>query len=349
MTRPVNSSGMSTLSLCMIVKDEEYHLGECLEMARPFVDEVVVVDTGSTDNTPQIIDRHADVRGEFEWVDDFAAARNASLELASSDWVLVLDADERIDPAGFSAIRAAMRRDEIDGFILKHFNYSDESGLERFQTDPDNPFSKGYPWYSVVPILRLFRRRADIYFVSPIHEIVDPTIAPERIAALNVPIHHYLHGNPAHPRQDRVLRYLAMMEKELEENPSGRLYGIAGASALHFARDYEKAARLLVQAAKYGYEIPTSLEGVAEANYRGGNYKQAWRIYNERYDLGSRNAGMCVNMANLAVRFGDHTRAIALLEEALALGGLGEEKDAIVRNNIAALRAAAEQPNAKSS
>ena len=319
-------------------------------MARPYVDEIVVVDTGSTDNTLQIIDQYADVRGEFEWVEDFAAARNASLELAGSDWVLVLDADERIDPAGFSAIRAAMRRDEVDGFILKHFNYSDESGRERFQADPGDPFSKGYPWYSVVPILRLFRRRADIYFVSPIHEVVDSTIAPERTAELDVPIHHYIHGNPQHPRQDRVLRYLAMMEKELEENPSGRLYGIAGASALHFARDYEKAARLLMQAAEYGYEIPRSLEGAAEASYLAGNRTQAWKIYSEVYDAGHRSAGMCVNMANLAVRFGDHARAIALLEEALALGGLGAEKDAVIRNNIAALRsAAAEQLNATSS
>ena len=341
---------MSTLSLCMIVKDEDYHLGECLEMARPYVDEIVVVDTGSTDNTPQIIDQQADVRGDFEWVEDFAAARNFSLERASSEWVLVLDADERIDPAGFSAIRDAMRRDEVDGFVLKHFNYGDESGLDRLPADPGNPFSKGYPWYSVVPILRLFRRRPDIHFVSPIHEVVDPTIAPARTAELDVPIHHYMHGNPAHPRRDRVLRYLAMMEKELEKNPSGRLYGIAGASALHFARDYDKAARLLMHAAEYGYEIPRSLEGVAEASYRGGNYKQAWRVYNERYDLGGRNAGMCVNMANLAVRFRDHARAIALLEEALALGGLGAEKDAVIRNNIAALRSAAdEQQDATSS
>ena len=72
----------------------------------------------------------------------------------------------------------------------------------------------------------------------------------------------------------------------------------------------------------------------------GGRHEQARRIYAEAYRRGHRSPSMCVNMANLAVRAGEQAAALGFLEECLALGGLGEEKDAVVRGNIEALRRA---------
>jgi len=92
------------VSLAMMVKNEEDFLGEALESVRPWVDELVVVDTGSTDRTIEIA-RDAGARVEhFEWCDSFSAARNATLKAATGDWVLILDADERVrgeDPDAF--------------------------------------------------------------------------------------------------------------------------------------------------------------------------------------------------------------------------------------------------------
>lgn len=90
---------MQKVSLCMIVKDEENCLSACLEAAVPAVDEIIVVDTGSTDRTKAIATGYGTVKVfDFPWADDFAAARNFSLGKASGNWILVLDADEVIEP-----------------------------------------------------------------------------------------------------------------------------------------------------------------------------------------------------------------------------------------------------------
>lgn len=328
---------MSTLALCMIVKDEEYFLEECLSCAKPFVDEIVVLDTGSTDSTVEIAKRYADVVEHFDWVDDFSAARNASLELVNAEWILVLDADERIDPDGYAMIREVMKNPDKDGYVLFHHNYSHDSGGHRFPADPSNEFTKGYSWYTKVPLVRLFRNRPEFRFRSPIHEEIGYSLAPGRQATLELAIHHYMHGNPHRPRAQRVLRYLEMMDKELEHNPTGRLYGIAGASAMYTAVDYDKAINYLLRAAEYGYQPEKSLEAAGEASYLAGKHVQAKRIFEHVYGMGHRSASMCLNMANLAVRSGEIDRAVELLEEALSIGGLGEEKEQIVRNNIEVL------------
>lgn len=82
------------LSVAMIVRNEERCLGRCLESIRAFADEIVIVDTGSTDNTAQIAGHFNAKLLHFSWTDDFSAARNFSLEQTAGDWILVLDADE---------------------------------------------------------------------------------------------------------------------------------------------------------------------------------------------------------------------------------------------------------------
>ena len=87
-----------TISLCMIVKNEERYIKMCLENALDLVDEIIVVDTGSTDNTINIINQFEDkvILVKYEWKNDFSDARNLSLEKATGDWILILDADEKI-------------------------------------------------------------------------------------------------------------------------------------------------------------------------------------------------------------------------------------------------------------
>jgi glycosyltransferase involved in cell wall biosynthesis len=84
------------LSLCMIVKNEDQNLGRCLQSAQAWVDEMIVVDTGSNDETVAIAESFGAKVSHFQWCDDFAAARNYSLTLATGAWILVLDADEEL-------------------------------------------------------------------------------------------------------------------------------------------------------------------------------------------------------------------------------------------------------------
>ena len=87
---------MITISLCMIVKNEEEVIGRCLECVKDIVDEIIIVDTGSTDSTKEIVSKYTDMVYDFEWIDDFSAARNFSFSKASKDYTMWLDADDII-------------------------------------------------------------------------------------------------------------------------------------------------------------------------------------------------------------------------------------------------------------
>jgi glycosyltransferase involved in cell wall biosynthesis len=86
----------TTISLCMIVKNESHNLHRCLQSVQGFVNQIIVVDTGSEDNTVEIARSYGAEVYFFEWCDDFAAARNYSLSFATGDWILILDADEKL-------------------------------------------------------------------------------------------------------------------------------------------------------------------------------------------------------------------------------------------------------------
>jgi len=104
--RRVKSEKEHQISLCMIVKNEEEFLPGCLDSVKGVVDEIVIVDTGSTDRTVEIARQYGAKVYHYEWNDDFAAARNESLKHATCGWILVLDADETLDASSGPVLRA---------------------------------------------------------------------------------------------------------------------------------------------------------------------------------------------------------------------------------------------------
>ena len=86
-----------TISVCMIVKNEEKNLADCLNCLQDIADEIIIVDTGSTDSTKTIASKYTDKVYDFEWIDDFAAARNFAFSKATQDYIYSADADERLD------------------------------------------------------------------------------------------------------------------------------------------------------------------------------------------------------------------------------------------------------------
>lgn len=148
------------VSLCMIVRNEEAVLDACLESASGAVDEICILDTGSTDRTTEIAERNGAKVGRFTWCDDFAAARNASLDMAAGEWILVLDADERLAPGSTSEIR----RLTSEGAAIGYFG--------RMSNLDDRGVSAGD-----YLAFRLFRNRADVRFSGKIHEEILPDAA----------------------------------------------------------------------------------------------------------------------------------------------------------------------------
>jgi glycosyltransferase involved in cell wall biosynthesis len=328
------------LSLCMIVKDERYFIEDCLSQAAPHVDELVIVDTGSTDGTVEIAGRFSESIHSYQWNHNFADARNFGLERATGDWILVLDADERIAQADYHRLRAAMDTTKWDGYYLTTRNYTSDGRRQGAEVSPvDDDMARGFPYYYTHPIMKLFRRNGHIRYDGRIHEVVDASVGESRRGTLDIVIHHYGEANPDRPKATRALRYLSMMDEELPKSGDGRLYSIAGSTAMSYANDYSKAYAYFSRAAELGYEPQASMEGAAEAAYRSGDIGVARDLYFSLYEDGYRTAALCLNYANLMVKAGNKPEAAALLEECLELGGLDAETNAIIKRNIDYLRA----------
>jgi glycosyltransferase involved in cell wall biosynthesis/Tfp pilus assembly protein PilF len=188
------SAERKTISLCMIVKNEQAHLARCLHSVRSLVDEMIVVDTGSTDRTRDIADIFGARLFEFPWTGDFSSARNYSLEQAACDWILVLDADEVVAHRDLALLRelAAGPRTIAYDFETRNYIFSVYiAGWRANKGDyPDEEAGSG--WGSSVKV-RMFPRDARIRFVNPVHELVEPSLhaAGYAIKSCPVPIHHY--------------------------------------------------------------------------------------------------------------------------------------------------------------
>ena len=121
---------MVTISLCMIVKNEEDVLARCLDCVEDIVDEIIIVDTGSKDNTKKIARKYTNKIIDFKWIDDFSAARNYSFSKATKDYILWLDADDIIlseDIKKFKELKQTLTQD-VDNVMMKYNVDFDENG-----------------------------------------------------------------------------------------------------------------------------------------------------------------------------------------------------------------------------
>jgi tetratricopeptide (TPR) repeat protein len=215
----------------MITKNEARCLAHCLESVRGLVDEVVVVDTGSSDDTVAIAERSGARVGRFAWCDDFSAARNESLRLCTGDWVLVLDADEAVDALDHGKIRRALDSEGTSGhrapqgYLLTSRNYLVDPAGRIFdqQAVPNrSPYQEGaqFPFYVDGPVFRLFRRFPDLRFEGRIHERADPYLVRRRlpIAVLDAVLHHYGKLEPA-AEQAKKTYYLDLAERDAADRP----------------------------------------------------------------------------------------------------------------------------------
>ena len=148
---------MITVSLCMIVKNEAATLPQCLDSVKDLVEEMVVLDTGSDDNTVTLAQDLGAKVYHYQWHDDFAAARNQALQYVEGEWVLVLDADEVLVPEVIPHIQQAIQeKDNLVVNLLRH-----EIGAS------SSPYSQ---------VSRLFRNHPQVKFSRPYHAIIDDTV-----------------------------------------------------------------------------------------------------------------------------------------------------------------------------
>ena len=186
----------ATVSLCMITKNEEAYLARCLLSADAIVDEIVVIDTGSTDRTVDIAMVFGARVSEIKWDNDFSAARNVSLAKASGDWILVLDADEVISTTDDANFRKLLPSSDAQCVAYKFCtrNYTNRVNLIGWKPN-DGLYIKeeaGCGWTASEKV-RLFPNHPEIRFQYPVHELVEPSLKQKGIVIkrCNIPIHHY--------------------------------------------------------------------------------------------------------------------------------------------------------------
>ena len=127
----------ATISACLIVKDEEELLPDCLSSVKDLVDEIIVVDTGSSDRTIEIAKEYGAKIYEHPWEDNFALHRNQSIEYATSEWVFIIDADERFDAGYLTKVKELLPRTDFDAIALQVNNIypgtkqGDPAGIQR--------------------------------------------------------------------------------------------------------------------------------------------------------------------------------------------------------------------------
>lgn len=219
------------LSLCMIVKDEEEHIGKCLNSIKGVVDEMIIVDTGSSDRTVEICKSFGAQVFEFPWNGSFSAARNYGLDRATGDWILWLDADEEVDASDVYKLRDVLySHDNILSIHLINY-YGDES-------DPNKTFDIAHS--------RLFKNHKGFKFMYDIHEMLNANdILPEsevnQIKTVPIKVYHYGYLESVSNNKKKFERNLSMLEDALKKEDHNPWTHYHIASEYYRVKQYDKA------------------------------------------------------------------------------------------------------------
>ncbi|MGG0739523.1 glycosyltransferase [Niallia taxi] len=217
------------VSLCMIVKNEETVLDRCLASIAHIVDEVIIVDTGSTDKTKEIAGKYTSKIYDFEWINDFSAARNYAAEQATGDWILVLDADEYIDEESYKEFIEGLIEDNgiYDKYGVQILNFTGLYGENLIQNFHD----------------RIYKNNGKISYYRAIHEqlhSIDSSPVNSSIARLL--IYHSGYLNKTVAEKGKSERNKELIDKEMKETKNAFDYFNLGNEYFSLA-EYDEALK----------------------------------------------------------------------------------------------------------
>lgn len=218
---------MEHFSICIIAKNEEKHIKQCLEALLPLEEEIIVVDTGSTDTTREIAAKYTEHLYDFTWINDFSAARNFSIKKASNDWVLILDCDEYVTGFDKEAIQAFIKLHPQSVGQIKHHNLLGETGKNQ----------NIYLDY----LERFFDRRL-FHYEGAIHEQIcaldgAPVISEE----IAVSVLHDGYFGSQKERHAKNMRNITMLLEAQKKNPEDAYLNFQLGQSYYALKDYEKA------------------------------------------------------------------------------------------------------------
>ncbi|QDU09835.1 glycosyltransferase [Gimesia aquarii] len=232
-----NQDHCSRLSLCMIVRDNERTIHDALSSIKPWVDEMIVVDTGSRDRTPEIAGELGAQVFHFPWCDDFSAARNKSLKHATGDWLFWMDSDDTISEEQGCKLRELIDRshqENILGYVMQvHCPTNSANGQHQDMT--------------VVDHIKLFRNRPDLQFEHRIHEQIIPAIrrANGDVAWTDIFVTHSGSDQTEQGQQRKLERDFRLLHLDLDDRPDHPFVLFNLGMTYADANQYETAIRHL--------------------------------------------------------------------------------------------------------
>ncbi len=225
------------LSLCLIARNEQHNLPRALASFRGVCHEIIVVDTGSTDQTVAVARELGATVVSFQWCDDFSAARNFCLKHASGDWIFWLDADEELLPESVQLLRSCMSRSDVAGwFVLRQ----DLSRGDRSD------------WFTEMWQLRLFRRDQRLRFVGRCHPEFQPSLSEvaretgRAVLPSAIRLRHW--GYVAELKLDKLRRSARLLKLELTDRPGSLYYQIEYGRTLMALGERAEGLRVIHQA-----------------------------------------------------------------------------------------------------
>jgi tetratricopeptide (TPR) repeat protein len=305
-----------TLGLCMIVKDEEEMLGKCLEAVAPAVDEIVIVDTGSSDRTIEIAKSHGAKVIEQAWTGSFSDARNTSFEHATTDWIVYLDADEVLVADDVHRLKSLTGKIWREAFYLGLTSFTGELGDGGAVTNS---------------ALRVFRNRPHYRFEGRLHEQIAhhlPTYAAGRIEQSSVRVDHYGYLGAVRDAKEKSRRNLDLLKAQRAEgSPSAFLHfnigteyaaiGDHGSALLEFERAWS-----LIQA--HGEEandyVPALVQRLVTALRACGRAPDAIAKARDGLERFPGFTDLVYAQAQAALALGDEDEAIGYWERCIEMG-----------------------------
>jgi glycosyltransferase involved in cell wall biosynthesis/ADP-heptose:LPS heptosyltransferase/Flp pilus assembly protein TadD/predicted O-methyltransferase YrrM len=319
---PVRETGKATLSVCMIVKNEEEHLARCLKSVRAIADEVIVVDTGSTDRTGQIARAFGAKVDEVAWTGDFAAARNHSLSRATGDWIFVLDADETIAAADHAKLLALIRGKDTKpvAYDIVTRNYTERLNVDGWRAN-DGSYPReesGNGWYPSAKV-RLFRRIQEAKFVNPVHECLEPSLLAAGVEIRPCPavVHHYGRLGSAEKIQAKREAYYQLGRRKMAEQGSDpKVYCELALAAGELERN-EEAIELWNRFIAADPGVPSAFVNLGALYIKLGRYDESLEASHRALALDPACKEAAVNYAHGMLCSGKREGIETLLEKVL--------------------------------
>lgn len=275
----------ATISACMIVKNEEKFLGECLTSINNLVDEIIVVDTGSTDATKDIAKKAGKKVKLFDfiWNNNFADARNFSISKATGDWILWIDADETIAEKDHEIIKKIVAEEQFPIVVLEQRHYTNDTKNPQYKPIDERygEEAKGFSGYYPTLITRLFRNGLGLEFEGAVHETIDKSMQKKGLKFLrtDIPIHHYQALKGETSAKEKNKKYAELLQEKEKADPKD-IKNLHDLAVTHLQKsDYNNAFSYFKKIYELDSELLESYLGMGLIWAKRGEYQRAIKFF----------------------------------------------------------------------